>query len=165
MNIIKKIFGTSNTRTLKKMQRTVTAINGYEEQFAALSDAELKAKTDEFAKRAAEGESLDKILPEAFAAVREASKRTLKLRHFDVQMIGGMVLHQGNISEMRTGEGKTLVATMPIFLNALCIVLFIRQETAEVVEENPCMRFIDRCFVYVLVQLYPFCRMNKSANA
>ncbi|MEQ8407132.1 MAG: preprotein translocase subunit SecA [Gammaproteobacteria bacterium] len=119
MNIIKKIFGTSNTRTLKKMQRTVTAINGYEEQFAALSDAELKAKTDEFAKRAAEGESLDKILPEAFAAVREASKRTLKLRHFDVQMIGGMVLHQGNISEMRTGEGKTLVATLPAYLNAL----------------------------------------------
>lgn len=119
MNIIKKIFGTSNTRTLKKMQRTVTAINGYEEQFAALSDAELKAKTDEFAERAAEGESLDKILPEAFAAVREASKRTLKLRHFDVQMIGGMVLHQGNISEMRTGEGKTLVATLPAYLNAL----------------------------------------------
>ncbi len=101
------------------MQRNVAVINGFEEQFSALSDEELKGKTEEFRKRVEEGESLDKLLPEAFAVVREASKRTLKLRHFDVQMIGGMVLHQGNISEMRTGEGKTLVATLPAYLNAL----------------------------------------------
>lgn len=119
MNILNKLFGSSNSRKLKRMQRTVTIINQLEESFAALSDADLKAKTGEFQQRLEEGASLDSLLPEAFAAVREASKRTLGLRHFDMQLIGGMVLHQGDIAEMRTGEGKTLVATLPVYLNAL----------------------------------------------
>ena len=119
MNILNKILGSSNSRKLKKMDRTVAAVNKFEEAFEALTDEELKLKTDEFRKRLNDGEALDAILPEAFAIVREASKRTLKLRHFDVQLIGGMVLHQGNIAEMRTGEGKTLVATLPAYLNGL----------------------------------------------
>lgn len=119
MNILNKIFGSSNSRKLKKMNRVVTAINELESSFESLSDEALIEKTQEFKKRVTDGESLDAILPEAFAAVREASKRSLGLRHFDVQMIGGMVLHQGNISEMRTGEGKTLVATLPAYLNGL----------------------------------------------
>ena len=101
------------------MNRAVAIINNMEASFEALSNDELKEKTAEFKNRVEAGEALEAILPEAFAAVREASKRTLGLRHFDVQMIGGMVLHQGNISEMRTGEGKTLVATLPAYLNGL----------------------------------------------
>ena len=119
MNLLNKIFGSSNTRKLKKMNRAVAIINNMEASFEALSNDELKEKTVEFKNRVEAGEALEAILPEAFAAVREASKRTLGLRHFDVQMIGGMVLHQGNISEMRTGEGKTLVATLPAYLNGL----------------------------------------------
>ncbi|MCG8413429.1 MAG: preprotein translocase subunit SecA [Pseudomonadales bacterium] len=119
MNILSKVFGSSNSRKLKKMQKTVAVINGFEEQLQSLSDEELKAKTEEFRGRLDAGESIEQILPEAFAVVREASVRTLGLRHFDVQLIGGMVLHQGSISEMRTGEGKTLVATLPAYLNAL----------------------------------------------
>ena len=119
MNILNKILGSSNSRKLKKMNRVVATINVLEPAFEALSDDELKSKTEEFRNRIEQGETLDAILPEAFAAVREASKRTLGLRHFDVQMIGAMVLHQGNISEMRTGEGKTLVATLPAYLNGL----------------------------------------------
>ncbi len=120
MNVLNKIFGSSNSRKLKKMERRVTAINGLEEDFAALSDEGLRHKTEEFRKRLADnGESLDALLPEAFAVVREASKRTLQLRHFDMQLVGGIVLHQGSISEMRTGEGKTLVATLPAYLNGL----------------------------------------------
>ena len=120
MNVLNKIFGSSNSRKLKKMERRVTAINGLEEDFAALSDEGLRRKTEEFRKRLADnGESLDALLPEAFAVVREASKRTLQLRHFDMQLVGGIVLHQGSISEMRTGEGKTLVATLPAYLNGL----------------------------------------------
>jgi preprotein translocase subunit SecA len=119
MNLLNKIFGSSNTRKLKKMNRVVAIINNMEASFEALSNDELKEKTVEFKNRVEAGEALEAILPEAFAAVREASKRTLGLRHFDVQMIGGMVLHQGNISEMRTGEGKTLVATLPAYLNGL----------------------------------------------
>ena len=120
MNVLNKIFGSSNSRKLKKMERRVTAINGLEEGFAALSDEGLRHKTEEFRKRLADnGESLDALLPEAFAVVREASKRTLQLRHFDMQLVGGIVLHQGSISEMRTGEGKTLVATLPAYLNGL----------------------------------------------
>jgi len=101
------------------MNRVVAVINDLEASFEELTDDALVEKTEEFKKRVTEGEALDSLLPEAFAAVREASKRTLGLRHFDVQMIGGMVLHQGNISEMRTGEGKTLVATLPAYLNGL----------------------------------------------
>jgi preprotein translocase subunit SecA len=119
MTIFSKLFGSSNSRKLKRMQRTVSLINNLEDSFQALSDEELKQKTEEFQNRIEQGEALDALLPEAFAAVREASKRTLGLRHFDVQLIGGMVLNQGNIAEMRTGEGKTLVATLPAYLNAL----------------------------------------------
>ena len=117
--IAKKIFGSRNDRLVKAYTQKVTKINAYEEQYSALSDEQLKAKTTEFKQRLTKGETLDKLLPEAFAVVREASKRTLGLRHYDVQMVGGMVLHDGKISEMKTGEGKTLVATLAVYLNAL----------------------------------------------
>jgi len=117
--IFTKIFGSRNDRLIRSMQKTVDQINGLEEQMQALSDEQLKAKTDEYRQRLEKGESLDALLPEAFATVREAAVRTLGMRHYDVQMIGGMVLHEGKIAEMRTGEGKTLVATLPAYLNAL----------------------------------------------
>ena len=116
---LQKIFGSRNQRLVKQYQKTVTAINALEPQIEQLTDDQLRAKTGEFRQRIASGESLDKLLPEAFAVCREASKRVLKMRHFDVQLIGGMVLHYGKIGEMRTGEGKTLVATLPVYLNAL----------------------------------------------
>jgi len=119
MNIFKAIFGSRNDRILRRMRKVVDRINALEAGIAAASDADLRAKTDEFRSRAAEGETLDALLPEAFAVVREASKRALNMRHFDVQLIGGLVLHEGKIAEMRTGEGKTLVATLPVYLNAL----------------------------------------------
>ena len=119
MNILNKIFGSSNSRKLKKMNKIVTAINACEQELEQLSDEQLSGKTDEFAQRLEAGSALNSILPEAFAVVREASKRKLGLRHFDVQMIGGMVLNEGDIAEMRTGEGKTLVATLPAYLNAI----------------------------------------------
>jgi preprotein translocase subunit SecA len=109
----------SNERAVKRLQPLVDHINSLEPEFEKLSDAELRAKTEEFKARLQDGESLDEILPEAYAAVREAAKRTIKQRHFDVQLIGGIVLHQGKIAEMKTGEGKTLVATLPLYLNAL----------------------------------------------
>ncbi|MBQ4860818.1 preprotein translocase subunit SecA [Pseudoalteromonas sp. MMG013] len=118
-NIFTKIFGSRNDRTIKNLRKTVTLINALEEQYAALTDEQLKAKTAEFRERFEQGTSLDDILPEAFATVREASKRVYNMRHFDVQMVGGIVLHQGRISEMRTGEGKTLTATLPAYLNGL----------------------------------------------
>jgi len=117
--LVKKIFGSRNDRLIKQYTQAVRAINALEPQIAALSDEQLRAKTDEFKQRHANGESLDALLPEAFAVVREAGKRVLEMRHFDVQLIGGMVLHYGKIAEMRTGEGKTLVATLPSYLNAL----------------------------------------------
>ncbi len=117
--LIKKMFGSRNERTLRRMEKAVLAINAFEPEMKALTDAELAAKTEQFKARFAEGERLDELLAEAFATVREASTRTLGLRHFDVQLIGGMVLHEGNIAEMRTGEGKTLVATLPAYLNAI----------------------------------------------
>ena len=117
--VVKKIVGTKNDRELKRIQPVVGEIGALEPSFEKLANEELKAKTDEFKKRLAEGRTLDDILPEAFAAVRESSKRTIGLRHFDAQLIGGMVLHQGKIAEMKTGEGKTLVATLPFYLNAL----------------------------------------------
>ena len=119
MNILNKIFGSSNSRKLKKMNKIVTAINVFEQELEQLSDEQLSGKTGEFAQRLEAGSALNSILPEAFAVVREASKRKLGLRHFDVQMIGGMVLNEGDIAEMRTGEGKTLVATLPAYLNAI----------------------------------------------
>ncbi|OOZ42602.1 preprotein translocase subunit SecA [Solemya elarraichensis gill symbiont] len=117
--LLSKIFGSRNDRLVKRMRKTVAQINQLEPQFEALSDEQLKAKTGEFRERHEAGESLDALMPEAFAAVREASTRVLGMRHFDVQMIGGMVLHDGKIAEMRTGEGKTLVATLAVYLNAL----------------------------------------------
>ena len=119
MSIFNKIFGSSNSRKIKKLQKVVDRINGLEPSLEALSDDELKAKTEEFKQRFDSGESMEALLPEAFAVVREAGKRTLQMRHFDVQMIGGIVLHEGSISEMRTGEGKTLMATLPAYLNGL----------------------------------------------
>ncbi len=113
------LFGSRNDRVLRQLSRNVARINALEPEFEKLSDQALHAKTDEFKQRIAAGESLDKVLPEAFATVREASKRVLGLRHYDVQLIGGMVLHMGKIAEMRTGEGKTLVGTLPVYLNAL----------------------------------------------
>jgi len=118
-NLLTRVFGSRNERLLKQLQRSVGKINALEPEMQKLSDDELKAKTPEFQKRIADGESLDKILPEAFAVCREASRRVLGMRHYDVQLIGGMVLHLGKIAEMRTGEGKTLVATLPVYLNAL----------------------------------------------
>ncbi len=117
--VLKKVFGSRNERLIKRMKKTVAQINALEEQITALSDEQLQAKTGEFRGRLEQGETLDQLLPEAFAVVREAGKRVLGMRHFDVQLIGGMVLHQGKIAEMRTGEGKTLVATLAVYLNAL----------------------------------------------
>ncbi len=117
--VLKKVFGSRNERLIKRMKKTVAQINALEEQITALSDEQLQAKTSEFRGRLEQGETLDQLLPEAFAVVREAGKRVLGMRHFDVQLIGGMVLHQGKIAEMRTGEGKTLVATLAVYLNAL----------------------------------------------
>jgi len=117
--ILNKVFGSRNERLLKRMMRVVLRINALEPDFKALSDEALRGKTDEFRQRLAGGATLDELLPEAFATVREAAFRVLGMRHFDVQMIGGMVLHDGKIAEMRTGEGKTLVATLPAYLNAL----------------------------------------------
>ena len=117
--LLKKIFGSRNDRLVRKYAQTVKRINALEPEFEKLSDDELRAKTDEFKQRVAGGESLDALLPEAFAVVREAGKRVHGMRHFDVQMIGGMVLHDGKIAEMRTGEGKTLTATLAVYLNAL----------------------------------------------
>jgi preprotein translocase subunit SecA len=117
--LLKKIFGSRNDRLIKQYSQTVVRINAFEPALQALSDEQLRAKTDEFKARLANGEALDDLLPEAFAVVREAGKRVLGMRHFDMQMIGGMVLHYNKIAEMRTGEGKTLVATLPSYLNAL----------------------------------------------
>ncbi len=117
--ILKKIFGSVNDRVVKSYQPIIDQINSLEENIEQLTDVQLKEKTDEFKSRLQKGETLDQILPEAFAVVREASKRTLKMRHFDVQLMGGIALHQGKISEMKTGEGKTLASTLPCYLNAL----------------------------------------------
>jgi preprotein translocase subunit SecA len=118
-NFLTKIFGSRNDRLLKQYRKTVARINALEPQFEALSDEDLRAKTQEFRQRLEQGSTLDDLLPEAFAVVREGSKRIMKMRHFDVQLLGGMALHYGKIAEMRTGEGKTLTATLPVYLNAL----------------------------------------------
>ena len=114
-----KIFGSSSSRTIKDLLKTVESINQLEHQLARLSDKELSSKTQEFKERLNNGENFDDILPEAFAVVRESSKRTLNMRHFDVQLMGGIILHKGMIAEMKTGEGKTLVATLAAYLNSL----------------------------------------------
>jgi preprotein translocase subunit SecA len=117
--ISRKLFGTDNDRTLKRIAPLVSVINGFEPRIQLLTDDQLRGKTAEFREKLAQGAALDDILPEAFAVVREASRRTTRMRHFDVQLVGGVVLHQGKIAEMKTGEGKTLVATLPAYLNAL----------------------------------------------
>ena len=119
LTLLTKLFGSRNDRLLKQYRKTVVRINALEPQFEKLSDEQISAKTQEFKERLGKGETLDQLLPEAFAVVREASKRVMKMRHFDVQLIGGMALHEGKIAEMRTGEGKTLTATLPVYLNAL----------------------------------------------
>src|SRR3954449_3705090 len=117
--VLAKVFGTKNEREVKAMLPTVAAINALEPALRELSDIDLAAKTIEFKEKIAQGASLDDLLIEAFAVVREAGRRVLHMRHFDVQLIGGIVLHHGKIAEMKTGEGKTLVATLPSYLNAL----------------------------------------------
>ncbi|HHN65125.1 MAG TPA: preprotein translocase subunit SecA, partial [Nitrospirae bacterium] len=119
LTILQKFFGTKNERELKRLQPVVERINSLESEISRLTDEELSRKTLEFKERLEKGESLDDLLVEAFAVVRETSKRVLGMRHFDVQLIGGIVLHEGKIAEMKTGEGKTLVATLPVYLNAL----------------------------------------------
>ncbi len=118
-NFLTQIFGSRNDRLLKQYRKTVDRINALEPALEKLDDAALRAKTDEFRQRLARGEALDALLPEAFAVVREGSKRVMKMRHFDVQMQGAMALHFGKVAEMRTGEGKTLTATLAVYLNAL----------------------------------------------
>ncbi len=119
MGLIDKLLGRTSEQQVKKLMPLVNKINALEPSVKALSDAELRGKTEEFRARLKNGETLDDLLPEAFAVVREAAVRTVGMRHFDVQLIGGIVLHQGRIAEMKTGEGKTLVATLPAYLNAL----------------------------------------------
>ena len=117
--ILSKVFGTKNEREIKRVWPMVERVNALEQNFTDLSDSEIKDKTGEFKHRLEAGETVDDILPEAFAAAREASRRRLNMRHFDVQVLGGIILHEGRIAEMKTGEGKTLVATLPVYLNAL----------------------------------------------
>ena len=119
MGLFGKIFGSYSEKEVKRVMPIVEKINNLEPEMEKLTDKELTNKTTYFKEELAKGKTLDDILPEAFAVVREASKRVLGMRHFDVQLIGGIILHQGRISEMRTGEGKTLVATLPVYLNAL----------------------------------------------
>ncbi len=119
VSLLKKIIGSRNDRLLKQYRKQVAQINALEPSMQALSDDALQAKTDEFRQRIADGKSVNSLLPEAFAVVREASKRVFGMRHFDVQMLGAIALHNGKIAEMRTGEGKTLMATLAVYLNAL----------------------------------------------
>ena len=119
MGLITKLFGTRSEREIKKIQPTVSKILALEEEYKALSEEELKGKTAQFKERYAQGETLDDLLPEAFAAIREAADRVLGMRPYPVQLMGGIILHQGRIAEMKTGEGKTLVAILPCYLNAL----------------------------------------------
>ena len=130
MSVITKIFGTHSERELKRIYPIVDKVESYRDGMMQLSDEELKAKTKEYKDRLAKGETLDDLLPEAYATVREAARRVLGMEHYRVQIIGGIILHQGRIAEMRTGEGKTLVSTLPAYLNALegkgvCIVTVI----------------------------------------
>ena len=119
LGVTKRFLGDNNDKGIKRMRGIVDVINGHERALESLSDDALAGHTGKFRERLANGESLDDMLPEAFAVVREASRRVLGMRHFDVQLIGGICLHEGKIAEMRTGEGKTLVATLPVYLNAL----------------------------------------------
>ncbi|HEZ3886075.1 TPA: preprotein translocase subunit SecA, partial [Neisseria meningitidis] len=168
-NIAKKIFGSRNDRLLKQYRKSVARINALEEQMQALSDADLQAKTAEFKQRLADGQTLDGILPEAFAVCREASRRTLGMRHFDVQLIGGMVLHDGKIAEMRTGEGKTLVATLAVYLNALAgkgvhvvtVNDYLASRDAGIME--PLYNFLGLTVGVIISDMQPFDRQNAYA--
>ena len=165
-NIAKKIFGSRNDRLLKQYRKSVAKINALEEQMKALSDADLQAKTAEFKQRLANGQTLDDILVEAFAVCREASRRVLGMRHFDVQLIGGMVLHDGKIAEMRTGEGKTLVATLAVYLNALSgkgvhvvtVNDYLAARDAGIME--PLYNFLGLTVGVIIADMQPFDRQN-----
>ena len=167
--LAKKVFGSRNDRLLKQYRKTVEKINALEAEMQALDDAALQAKTTEFKQRIADGADLDSILPEAFAVCREASKRVLGMRHFDVQLIGGMVLHYGKIAEMRTGEGKTLVATLPVYLNALSgdgvhvvtVNDYLAQRDAATME--PLYNFLGLQVGVIISDLEPFHRQNAYA--
>ena len=167
--LAKKVFGSRNDRLLKQYRKTVEKINALEAEMQALDDAALQAKTAEFKQRIADGADLDSLLPEAFAVCREASKRVLGLRHFDVQLIGGMVLHYGKIAEMRTGEGKTLVATLPVYLNALSgdgvhvvtVNDYLAQRDAATME--PLYNFLGLQVGVIISDLEPFHRQNAYA--
>ena len=167
--LAKKVFGSRNDRLLKQYRKTVEKINALEAEMQALDDAALQAKTAEFKQRIADGADLDSILPEAFAVCREASKRVLGMRHFDVQLIGGMVLHYGKIAEMRTGEGKTLVATLHVYLNALSgdgvhvvtVNDYLAQRDAATME--PLYNFLGLQVGVIISDLEPFHRQNAYA--
>ena len=167
--LAKKVFGSRNDRLLKQYRKTVEKINALEAEMQALDDAALQAKTVEFKQRIADGADLDSLLPEAFAVCREASKRVLGMRHFDVQLIGGMVLHYGKIAEMRTGEGKTLVATLPVYLNALSgdgvhvvtVNDYLAQRDAATME--PLYNFLGLQVGVIISDLEPFHRQNAYA--
>src|SRR3989344_6891740 len=156
MSLITRFFGDGSHSALREAEPVVAKVNVLEESFRALSDDALKAKTLEFKTRLAAGETLDELLPEAFAAVREASRRTLGQRHFDVQLIGGAVLHKGYIAEMTTGEGKTLVATAPAYLNAL------KGEGVHVVTVNDYLAKRDAVW---MGQIYHFLGLKVSCLA
>ena len=155
INFLTQIFGSRNDRLIKQYRKTVVLINALEAQYEAFSDEQLRAKTDEFRARVAQGESLDNILPEAFAVVREGSKRAMKMRHFDVQMLGGISLHNGKISEMGTGEGKTLTATLAVYLNALA------NKGVHVVTVNDYLASRD---AHWMGKLYNFLGMSVGVN-
>ena len=167
--LAKKVFGSRNDRLLKQYRKTVEKINALEAEMQALDDAALQAKTAEFKQRIADGADLDSLLPEAFAVCREASKRVLGMRHFDVQLIGGMVLHYGKIAELRTGEGKTLVATLPVYLNALSgdgvhvvtVNDYLAQRDAATME--PLYNFLGLQVGVIISDLEPFHRQNAYA--
>ena len=169
-NISKKIFGSRNDRLLKQYRKSVAKINALEKQMQALSDAELQAKTAEFKQRLADGQSLDDILVEAFAVCREASRRVLGMRHFDVQLIGGMVLHDGKIAEMRTGEGKTLVATLAVYLNALSgkgvhvvtVNDYLASRDAGIMA--PLYNFLGLTVGVIIADMQPFDRQNAYGS-
>ncbi|THF80772.1 preprotein translocase subunit SecA [Cohnella fermenti] len=155
LGLVKKIFGDPNEREVKRLMKTVEQINGLESSLTGLTDEQLRDKTEEFRARLEKDEDLDDLLPEAFAVVREASKRVLKMRHFDVQMLGGMVLHSGKIAEMKTGEGKTLVGTLPVYLNALA------GKGVHVVTVNDYLAQRDS---QLMGQLYNFLGMTVGCN-
>ncbi|WP_373740264.1 preprotein translocase subunit SecA [Neisseria sp.] len=165
-NFAKKVFGSRNDRLLKQYRKTVQKINAMEPEMQALDDEALRAKTAEFKQRLADGQALDSILPEAFAVCREASRRVLGMRHFDVQLIGGMVLHDGNIAEMRTGEGKTLVATLAVYLNALSgkgvhvvtVNDYLAQRDAGIME--PLYNFLGLTVGVIVSDMEPFYRQT-----